>query len=68
MRTIKLIINTKVQKYPILIGVNLISKLYPIIKKNSIEFKKCLLVVDKNVPKKMLNRIEKTKKHEPDVS
>ena len=63
MRTIKLIINTKVQKYPILIGVNLISKLYPIIKKNSIEFKKCLLIVDKNISTKIINKIKKSFKN-----
>ena len=63
MKPINLTINTNTQKYSILIGTNIISKISKIIKKNSIEFKKCLLVVDKNVPKKMLNRIEKSLKH-----
>ena len=52
MKTIKLMIKTKTQNYPILIGHNLISKISKIIKDNSIKFRKCLFVVDKNVPKK----------------
>ena len=38
MKQIRLIVNTKTQKYPIIIGNNLISKLSKIIKDNSIEF------------------------------
>ena len=48
MKLRKLIVNTDTQKYSIIIGNNLISQLSRIIKENSIEFKKCLLVVDKN--------------------
>ena len=62
---IKLLVNTKSQKYPIIIGNNLISKILKIVNKNSISFKKCLLVVDKNVPKKKINIIKnKFKKKE----
>ena len=50
MRPIKLIVKTNSEKYPIIIGRNLISNLSPILKKNSINFKKCLLVLDKNIP------------------
>ena len=49
MKTIKLLIKTNAQKYPILIGSNLISKTSKLIVKNLIDFKKCLLVVDKKV-------------------
>mgnify|MGYP001166891717 CR=1 FL=1 len=60
MKPIKLIINTKDQKYSILIGSNLLSKIGNIIKKNSINFKKCLLVIDKNVPRKFIIKIKKS--------
>ena len=52
MKIRKLIINTKSEKYPIIIGSNLIQNLSKILIKNSINFKKCLIVIDKNVPKK----------------
>ena len=48
MKKFKLIVNTNAEKYPILIGTNLISNLSKILKNNSIRFKQCLLVVDKN--------------------
>ena len=54
MKTIKLFVETKNERYPILIGRNLISKLSNLLKKNSITFKKCLFVIDKNIPKKSL--------------
>ena len=52
MKPLKLIVKTNTQNYPILIGSNLISKLDNIIKKNSISFKKCLILVDNQIPKK----------------
>ena len=54
----KLLVDTKSQKYPIIIGNNLISNISKIISKNSISFRKCLLVVDRNVPKKKINKIK----------
>ena len=63
MKTIKLIIKTKEQKYPIYIGHKLVSKISKIIKNNSIKFKKCLLVVDKNVPKNLIFQIKKSLKN-----
>ena len=60
MKPIKLIINTKSQKYPIFIGENLVSNLIKIAKDNSIKFEKCLLVVDKKIPSKMLFKIRKS--------
>jgi 3-dehydroquinate synthase len=62
MKMKKLIINTKTQKYPLIIGTNLSSYISTLINKNSIKFKKCLLVIDKKVPKIMINRIKKSLK------
>ena len=50
----KLIVNTGKQKYAVLIGSDIITKTSTILTSNSIKFKKCLLVIDKNVPKKKL--------------
>ena len=62
MKPIKLNINTKTQKYPIVIGSNLISKISKVTKDNSINFKKCLLIIDNNVPKKFIFKIKKSLK------
>jgi 3-dehydroquinate synthetase len=53
MKPIQLAVQTKSHSYPIVIGSNLISRISIILKQNSINFKKCLLVVDKNIPKKL---------------
>ncbi len=68
MKAIKLIIKTKTQKYPILIGRNLISKIPKIIKDNYIKFGKCLFVIDKNVPKKLIFQIKKSFKNKETYS
>ena len=60
MKPIKLKINTKTQEYPIIIGSNLISSISKLAKKNSLNFKKCLLIIDKNVPKKIISKIRKS--------
>ena len=60
MRPIKLIVKTNSEKYPIIIGRNLISNLSKILRKNSISFKKCLLVLDKNIPDKCIKQISKS--------
>ena len=60
MKMMKLIVNTKIEKYPIIIGYNLLSNLSNLIKKNSISFQKCLLVVDKKIPKQMVTQIKKS--------
>ena len=62
MKQIKLNIKTKTQKYPINIGSNLTSNISNIIRKNSINFRKCLIVVDKNIPKKFIFNIKKSLK------
>ena len=60
MKPIKLIIRTKTKKYPIIVGSNLVSKLSKIFNDNSIKFEKCLLLIDKNVPKLMIKKITKS--------
>ena len=60
MRPIKLIVKTNSDKYSIIIGRNLISNLSQIFKKNSINFKKCLLVLDKNIPNRYITQISKS--------
>ena len=62
MKPIKLIVQTDSQKYPIIIGANLISKISLIFKENAIQFKNCLIVIDKNVPKKMVFKFKKSLK------
>ncbi len=62
MKQIKLTVKTKTQKYPIIIGHNLHKNLGNIIKKNSIKFKKCFLIVDKKVPGKFIFNIKKSLK------
>ena len=63
MKPIKLIIKTKSQTYPIIIGSNLITKLDSLTIKNVIRFKKCLLVVDTNVPRNMFLKIKRSLKN-----
>ena len=63
MKSIKLTINTKTNKYPIYIGSNLLVDLSNILKKNSIEFNKCLLVIDKNIKKNKVSQILKSLKN-----
>ena len=60
MKPIKLRINTKTQKYSIVIGSNLILNISKIIKDNSVNFKKCLVVIDKNISKKTISQIKKS--------
>ena len=60
MKQFKLIVKTNAERYPILIGANLISNLSKILKNNSIRFKQCLLLVDKNVPKKNVVRLKQS--------
>ena len=60
MKAIKLTIKTENTKYQIFIGNNLISKISNIIADNSIKFKKCLLIIDNKVPRKMINKIQKS--------
>ena len=63
MKQTKLNIITKTEKYPIIIGSNLMVNLSKIFKLNSIGFEKCLIVVDKNVPKKFVSNIKRSLKN-----
>jgi len=57
MNLIRLRVKTGNQNYPIFIGNNILSKLKKIFKENLINFNQCLVVADKNVPKKLINKI-----------
>ena len=59
MSLIKLQIKTANQKYPIIIGNNILIKIHSILKESKIDFNQCLLVIDKNVPKIFINKILK---------
>ena len=63
MKQTRLNIVTKTEKYPIIIGSNLTSSISKIFKSNSIGFDKCLIVVDKNVPKKFVSNIKRSFKN-----
>ena len=56
MSSIKLQIKTTKHRYPIHIGNNILNKLQKLLKENLINFNQCLVVVDKNVPKKLINK------------
>ena len=60
MRPIKLKINTKTQKYSIIIGSNLGNNVLKILKENSINFKQCLLVIDRNISQQFISKIKKS--------
>ena len=62
MKTFKIIIKTKSETYPILIGSNLVKNLYKFLKNNSINYNQCLLLIDKNVPKQFISKITKSLK------
>ena len=57
MSTIKLQVKKGNQKYPIIIGNNILYKLQELLEKNSINFNQCLIVADKNVPSKLIDRV-----------
>ena len=60
MNQIKLNVKTKNQNYYIIIGKDLCSKITQLLKENKINFKKCLLVIDKKVPKSLISVIKKS--------
>ena len=43
-------------KYPIVIGNNILNKLMIFLKENSIHFNQCLIVIDNNVPRNLINK------------
>ena len=60
MKISRLIVRTKSQKYPILIGENLISKFQKIFKEEQINFSKCLVVIDQKIPQKIVKNLKKS--------
>ena len=62
MRPINLKVNTRYENYRIIIGSNIIRNLDSYLKKNSIIFNQCLLVIDKNIPNRMILKITKSLK------
>ncbi|MDA7770101.1 3-dehydroquinate synthase [Candidatus Pelagibacter sp.] len=57
MSLIKIQVKTKDRKYPIFIGNNILNRLKSILKKNLINFNQCLVIADKNVPRKLIDKI-----------
>ena len=60
MNPIKINVNTNNNNYPILIGSGLLDQTSFLLKKNSIDFENCLLIVDKKVPKKFIKKVFKS--------
>ena len=56
MSLIKLEIKTNSQKYPIYIGKNTLNRIQKLLKENLINYNQCLVVADKNVPKKLIKK------------
>ena len=57
MKPINLKVKTKSNTYPIIVGSSLLKNINKLIKKNSLNFNRCLIVIDTKVPKKFLNQI-----------
>ena len=60
MKPIKLKIKTKTQEYPIIIGSKLILNISKICENNKLYFRKCLIVIDKNISKNIILQIKKS--------
>ena len=68
MSLIKLHVKTGNKKYPIFIGNNILNKLNKILKDNSINFNQCLIIADKNVPKKIIGKVLNTLPKKKNIS
>tara|TARA_Y100000590_G_scaffold151781_1_gene174382 strand:- start:241 stop:1347 length:1107 start_codon:yes stop_codon:yes gene_type:complete len=62
MKTYNIKIKTKTKKYTIVIGHNIIKSISSILKKHNIFFRKCLIVIDKNIPSKFKSTLIKNLK------
>ena len=62
MKPIKLNVKIKLESYPIIIGSNIIRNLEVYLKKNSINFEQCLLIIDNKVPNRMISKVIKSLK------
>ena len=60
MKPIKLIVKTKSETYPIIIGSNLLNNLSKFLDNSLFSYNKCLLVIDKNVPNQHVAKIVKS--------
>ena len=58
MKTSKLKVKTKNRYYRVIIGSNIIENISKILNDNSINFEKCLLVIDNKVPNKFIKKIK----------
>ena len=56
MSSVKLQVKTINQKYSIIIGNNILNKIQYFLKESLINFNQCLVVIDNNVPKKLINK------------
>ena len=56
----KLRVKTGNQTYPIFIGNNILNRFKIILKENLINFNQCLVIADKNVPKKLIHKVLKS--------
>ena len=61
MRQSKLLIKTKNKDYSIFVGKNITNNISKIFKAEKIKFNKCLIIVDKKVPKSIIYKIVKFK-------
>ena len=68
MKKNKIIVKKNFKNYSIFIGRNILSKFSSILKKEKINFDKCLIVVDKNLPKKNLKILKKKIKSKTEVT
>ena len=59
MKKIKINVKTKLKKYPIIIGKNIIPQISNILKTHNLNFEKVLIIVDTKVPKKKLNILKR---------
>ena len=62
MKKTNLIVKTDSHKYSIVIGDGLLNNISTELKKKFLNFNKCLIIVDKKVPKKLMNNITKVLK------
>ena len=62
MTLIKLKVKTQNNRYPIIIGDNILSKFGNFLKENSIEFNQCLLVIDNKVPREIIKHFLKIRR------
>jgi 3-dehydroquinate synthase len=56
MSLTRLQVKTDNQKYPIIIGSNILSKIQKLLSKNAINFNQCLVIIDRNVPNKIISK------------